>query len=129
MQRSAMQKYFVCTITFVLITTLLVNKVGLSLSFETEFFAHELDHMHQNLSSEPTAHLEVHQNSFFNNDSELDAATHLCLHATGQYQPFYFIRLSITPPQLESNATLAAYMPLIAPDSILESPYHPPRII
>jgi len=112
----------------VLITALLVNSIGLSIAFKAEFFAHELDHIVQTLPSDPTTHLEAHHNVFFNNDAELDAIVHLCLHAAGQYQPFYFIRLSIASPQYESTAALTTYIPLIAPDSILESPYHPPRI-
>jgi len=114
------------SIIVILVTVMLTNGIGIS--FKPEVFAHELDHARQSLSSSPGMHLESHLNSVFMDDMELDAATHLCLHAAGQYQPFYF-NLIATVPAFEGKETLVPYISSFLPDSIQESPYHPPRIL
>jgi len=110
----------------ILIVVILTNGIGIS--FKPEVFAHELDHARQSLSSNPASHLEVHRNSVFIDNLELDAATHLCLHAAGQYQPFYFNLIATLPP-LEGKEILVPHISSMLPDSILELPYHPPRIL
>ena len=121
-----MRKNPVYLVIIVLIVTLLGNNLGIS--FKGEVFTHELDHIRQALSPNPELHLQAHQSNVPTDGKELDEATHLCLHAAGQYQPFYFIHISI-PPLLVSNEKLTVYTPLVLPDSVLESPYHPPRKI
>ena len=39
-----------------------------------------------------------------NDEGHLDAATHLCLHAAGQYQPFFFT----SPPFVPASAGVEA---------------------
>jgi hypothetical protein len=121
-----MRKFSVSSVIFVLVAVMLTNGIGIS--FKAEVFAHELDHIRQSLASNPGAHLDAHRNSAIMDDAELDAATHLCLHAAGQYQPFYFLRIALVPP-LAGKETLTPYIASFLPDSIPESPYHPPRIL
>ena len=112
------------SVMLILFVTMLTN--AFSWAFNGEVFAHELDHEHHVLSPDPTAHLEAHQHASLNDDGHLDAATHLCLHAAGQYQPLFF-----TPPLIVPTSTgmevLAIFVSAIIPDSVLDLPLHPPR--
>lgn len=112
------------SVMLILFVTMLTN--AFSWAFNGEVFAHELDHEHHVLSLDPAAHLEAHQHAATNDDGHLDAATHLCLHAAGQYQPFFF-----TPPLIVPTSTgmegLTLFIPVIVPESIPDSPLHPPR--
>lgn len=119
-----MQKTSDYVIFVALIATILTNGIGIS--FKSEVFTHELNHARQTLSANPEMHLDTHRNSSFMDDAELDVATHLCLHAAGQYQPFYFIRLALIPPP-EGTVKFAAFILSFLPDSFLDSPFHPPR--
>ena len=87
---------------------------------------YELDHDHLILSLDPAAHLEAHQHDADKDSSQLDAATHLCLHASGQYQPFYFTDLIVVPASVRSN-DLAIFILEFIPDSISDPPLRPPR--
>jgi hypothetical protein len=111
-------------VMLVLFVSLLTNAFGWA--FNGEVFAHELDHEHHVLSLDPTAHLEAHQHAAINDDGHLDAATHLCLHAAGQYQPFFFTSLPFVPASIGEDA-LIVFVPVIIPESIPDSPLHPPR--
>jgi len=121
-----MRKLSVHSVIIFLVAVMLTNGIGIS--FKSEVFAHELDHARQSLSINPEMHLESHLTSVFMDGMELDAATHLCLHAAGQYQPFYF-NLIATVPSFEGKEILTPYISSFLPDSIQESPYHPPRIL
>lgn len=111
-------------VMLVLFVSLLTNAFGWA--FNGEVFAHELDHEHHVLSLDPTAHLEAHQHAAINDDGHLDAATHLCLHAAGQYQPFFFTPLPFVPASIGEDA-LIVFVPVLTPESIPDSPLHPPR--
>jgi hypothetical protein len=95
--------------------------------FNSKVLAHELDHIHHVLSPDPAAHLGAHHHGEADED-HLDAATHLSLHAAGQYQPFFFMPPLVVPA---SGATqvLMAFISAQIPDSVLDSPLHPPRSI
>jgi hypothetical protein len=112
------------SVMLILFVTMLTN--AFRWAFNGEVFAHELDHEHHVLSLDPAAHLEAHQHAAINDDGHLDAATHLCLHAAGQYQPFFF-----TPPLIVPASTgmegLTLFISVIVPESIPDSPLHPPR--
>lgn len=95
-------------------------------AFSGEVFAHELDHEHAILSLDPMAHLKAHQHDSDKNSSQLDAATHLCLHASGQYQPFYFTAPLLVPASVSSD-TLAVFISDFIPDSVSEPPLRPPK--
>ncbi len=95
-------------------------------AFSGEVFAHELDHEHPILSLDPMAHLKAHQHDSEKDSSQLDAATHLCLHASGQYQPFYFTAPLLVPSSV-SSATLAVFISDFIPDSVSEPPLRPPK--
>ena len=101
---------------------------ALSWAFNGEVFAHELDHAHHVLSLDPTAHLEAHQHALRDDKGHLDAATHLCLHAAGQYQPFF-----LTAPLMVAASTaeevITGFVTVTIPESIPDSPLHPPRRI
>lgn len=93
---------------FALLVSMLTNAFGWA--FNGEVFAHELDHEHHVLSLDPAAHLEAHQNAVATDEGHLDAATHLCLHAAGQYQPFFF-----TAPPLVPRQTVRKYRACLSP--------------
>ena len=101
---------------------------ALSWAFNGEVFAHELDHAHHVLSLDPMAHLEAHQHALNDDKGHLDAATHLCLHAAGQYQPFF-----LTAPLMVAASTaeeiITGFITVTIPESIPDSPLHPPRRI
>ena len=101
-----MRKYPTYPVIFMLIVSILAN--GLSLSFRGEVFAHELDHIRQALFS------------------DLDAATHLCLHSAGQYQPFFFNSFPLIPDEIVAKI-LTAFVSAVIPETIRDLPLRPPR--
>lgn len=112
------------SVMLVLLVSMLTNAFGWA--FNGEVFAHELDHEHHVLSSDPAAHLEAHHRDVFNDEGHLDAATHLCLHAAGQYQPFFFTAPPLVPASLGTEI-LIVFVSVTIPESIPDSPLHPPR--
>jgi len=121
-----MRKYPAYPVIFMLIVSILTN--GLSLSFRGEVFAHELDHIRQALSADPATHLEMHRKNTSWDGVDLDAATHLCLHSAGQYQPFFFNSLPLIPDQAVTEV-LTVFISAIIPETIPELPLRPPRSI
>ena len=119
-----MRKYPASPIIFMLIVSILTN--GLSLSFRGEVFAHELDHIRQVLPSDPATHLELHRNNVSRDGADLDAATHLCLHSAGQYQPFFFNSFPFIPEQAAAEV-LTVFISAIIPETIPDLPLRPPR--
>ncbi len=109
---------------FVMFASILTNAFGWA--FSGEVFAHELDHEHAILSLDPTAHLKAHQHDASKDSSQLDSAIHLCLHASGQYQPFYFTALILVPASTSSDV-LAVFISDFIPESISDPPFRPPR--
>ncbi|WP_090829228.1 hypothetical protein [Nitrosovibrio tenuis] len=119
------KRLHIFSVVFALFISMLTNSFGWA--FNGEVFAHELDHEHHVLSLDPTAHLEAHQHAVARDDGHLDAATHLCLHAAGQYQPFFFT----APPLVPASANvqvLSTFVSVLVPESVPDSPLHPPRI-
>jgi hypothetical protein len=114
------------SVMLLLFVCILTNAFGWA--FNGEVFAHELDYEHHVLSLDPTAHLEAHQHAAINDDSHLDAATHLCLHAAGQYQPFFFTAPLLVPASLGVETPMI-FISVAVPESIPDSPLHPPRNI
>jgi len=121
-----MKKYPAYSVIFMLIVSILTN--GLSLSFKGEVFTHELDHIRQALSADPATHLEMHRNNASWDGVDLDAATHLCLHSAGQYQPFFFNSLPLIPDQIATEV-LTVFISAIIPETIPDLPLRPPRSI
>ena len=121
-----MRNYSTYPVILMLIISILTN--GLSLSFRGEVFAHELDHIRQVLSSDPATHLELHRNNVSWEGVDLDAATHLCLHSAGQYQPFFFNSFPLIPDQIVTEALTVFISPII-PETIPDLPLRPPRKI
>lgn len=121
-----MRRYPAYPVILALIISMLTN--GLSLSFRGEVFAHELDHIRQALSADPATHLELHRNNVFWDGIGLDAATHLCLHAAGQYQPFFFNSFPIIPDQTVTEA-ITVFISAFIPETIPDLPLRPPRSI
>ena len=121
-----MRKYPAYPVILVLIVCILTN--GLSLSFRGEVFAHELDHIRQVLSSNPATHLELHRNNVSRDGADLDAATHLCLHSAGQYQPFFFNSFPLILDQATTEV-LTVFISAIIPETIPDLPLRPPRSI
>lgn len=114
------------SVMLVLFVSMMTNAFGWA--FNGEVFAHELDHEHHVLSLDPAAHLEAHHHAVLNDDGHLDAATHMCLHAAGQYQPFFFTPPLIVPASIGMEV-LAVFVSVVIPESIPDSPLHPPRSI
>ena len=119
-----MNKHLRSYIIFIMIAGMMTNALGWA--FSGEVFAHELDHEHPILSLDPMAHLEAHQHDSEKDSSQLDAATHLCLHASGQYQPFYFTAPLLVPASI-STAILAVFISDFIPNSISEPLLRPPK--
>jgi len=121
---NAVRKYAKCPVIMILIVCMLTN--GLSLSFSGEVFAHELDHIYQKLPADPATHLEMHRNIMSQEGIDLDAATHLCLHSAGQYQPFFFNSLPQLPTQVITEK-LVEYISAFVPETIPDLLLRPPR--
>ena len=121
-----MKKRYLHSVIFALLVGILTNACGWA--FNGHFFAHELDHAHHVLALDPVAHHQAHQQAEAYDDGGLDAATHLSLHAAGQYQPFFFMP-PLTIPAFGAIEVLTVFVPATIPDSILDSPLHPPRSI
>jgi len=121
-----MRKYSAYPIIFMLIVSILAN--GLSLSFRGEVFAHELDHIRQSLSADPATHLELHRNNVSWEGVDLDAATHLCLHSAGQYQPFFFHSFPLIPSVIVTEV-MAVFISSLIPETIPDLPLRPPRAL
>ncbi|HEX7234242.1 MAG TPA: hypothetical protein VF243_03150 [Nitrosospira sp.] len=117
-------RHHIHPIMLLLLVCMMTNAFGWA--FNGEVFAHELDHEHHLLSLDPAGHLEAHQRAATNDEAHMDAATHLCLHAAGQYQPFFFV----PPPHVPASTgaeSLSVFLPVIVPESIPDSPLHPPK--
>jgi ABC-type cobalt transport system substrate-binding protein len=121
-----MKKRYLRHIIFALLVGILTNACGWA--FNADVFAHELDHADHVHSLDPVAHHEAHQQAEAYGDDGLDAATHLLLHAAGQYQPFFFMPPLIVPAS-GAIEVLTVFVPATITDSILDSPLHPPRSI
>lgn len=121
-----MRKYTAYPVIVMLVVSILTN--GLSLSFRGEVFAHELDHIRYALSADPATHLEMHRNNVSWDGVELDAATHLCLHSAGQYQPFFFNSLPSVPSQ-NMTEVMTVFISETIPEAIPDLPLRPPRKI
>ncbi len=119
-----MNKRLIYPIMLVLFVSMTTN--AFSWAFNGEIFAHELDHRHHVLSVDPMAHLEAHHHTSSSGESELDAATHLSLHAFGQYSPFFSHAPLLVPASLDREV-LSVFVPVNVPESIPDSPLHPPR--
>ena len=118
-----MRKFTVYPVILLLIVSMLTN--GISMSFRTEVFTHELDHVYQVLSADPAKHLEMHRNVTWDG-IELDAATHLCLHSVGQFQPFFFHSFPKLPDIVVTEAR-AVFVSKAIPEIIRDTPLRPPR--
>lgn len=106
---------------------MLTNTLGWA--YNEKVIAHELEHHYHAalLTADPQKHLDLHH--ALGDNGELDAATHLCLHAAGQYQPFFLSSsFSLIPPVAQAGA-LAVYIPTLIPEPIPDSLFHPPRSI
>jgi hypothetical protein len=122
------------SIAFILFVSLLAN--GLAWAFHEEIYTHELDHHHN--AHEPYHHhhttltqAENIENNQHNNlaDGEImDSIIHISLHAAGQFQPFYFT-LPPSIPTAAGKETLAVFISVLFPESILDSLFRPPRNI
>ena len=121
-----MRRYSVYSVVVLLIVSMLTN--GVSLSFRSEVFSHELDHIRYSLSADPAKHLEMHRNNTIWEGIELDAATHLCLHSAGQYQPFFF-HFFPQLPDMAITETLNVFVSAMIPEAIPDLPLRPPRFL
>lgn len=111
-------------IILTLLVSMLANTFGWS--FNGKVFTHELSHLHHEklFLIYPDKHLELHQT--LDGSMELDVATHLCLHAAGQFQPFYlYLTLQITMIVVEEimAASMTDAFQKLAPDPF----FRPPR--
>jgi hypothetical protein len=119
-----MNKRFIRPVIFALFVTMLTT--GFGWAFNGEVFAHELDRQHHTLSLDPVALQAAHELEAANDGKHVDAAIDLCLHAAGQYQPFFFIIPPFVPGSIGMEA-LTQFVFIAVPESIPDSPLHPPR--
>ena len=119
-----MNKDFIQPVVLVLFVTILTT--GFGWAFNGEVFAHEVDRKHHALSLDPVALLEAHEHEAASNSDHLDAAINLCVHAAGQYQPFFFTSPPLVPPSIGMEA-LTRFVSIPVPESIPDSPLHPPK--
>lgn len=112
------------SVIMALFSSLLTNAFGWA--FHGEAFTHELDDHRYTLSFAQTEDIQYHRHDKIADDKNLDVVTHLCLHAAGQYQPFYFT-LPPSLPTADGKEILAVFFPVTFPESILDSPFRPPR--
>lgn len=106
------------------LVSMLTNTFGWS--FNGKMFTHELAHYHHRelFLMNPDAHLELHH--ALDGNVDLDAATHLCLHAASQLQAFYLPSLL----QITIVGIGAVVLEIIGstfPETIPDRLYHPPR--
>lgn len=107
---------------FVLSVSLLTNAVAWA--FHGEIFIHELDHQAQIIQVQTMQ--EDHQHDEFSDDKNLDLSTHICLSAV--YQPIFFTKLPVLD-FITGKEILANFVPLHIPESFLDSPLRPPRVL
>lgn len=113
------------SVILIFFVSMLTNTLGWS--FNDKVFAHELDHhYHATLfSADPQKHLDLHH--ALGDNGELDAATHLCLHAAGQYQPFFLNTSFLIMASVSEAEALTVFVSKIIPESIPDSPFRPPK--
>lgn len=119
-----MNKRLIRPVIFTLFVTMLTT--GFGWAFNGEVFAHELDRQHHTLSLDPIALQEAHELEAANDSKHVDAAIDLCLHAAGQYQPFFFTIPPLVPASMGMEA-LTRFLSIPLPESVPDSPLHPPR--
>lgn len=111
-------------IVLIFLVSMLANTFGWS--FNSKIFTHELAHLHHGelFLIYPDKHLELHQT--LDSTIDWDAATHLCLHAAGQFQPFYLYSalqiVTIATREVMVESVVNAF-PESAPDPF----FRPPR--
>lgn len=115
------------SVILIFVLSMLTNTLGWS--FNDKVFAHELDHHYHAalFSADPQKHLDLHH--VLGDNGELDAATHLCLHAAGQYQPFFLNALVLILPSVAEARALIELVSTMIPESIPDSLFRPPREI
>jgi hypothetical protein len=115
------------SVILIFIVSMLTNILGWA--FNEKVIAHELEHHYYAtlFSADPQKHLDLHH--ALGDNGELDAATHLCLHAAGQYQPFFLNSSFLIMASVAEAETLAAFVLTIIPESIPDSLFRPPRNI
>lgn len=116
--------YLIKTVCLLFIMTILTNMLGWS--FNSKVYTHELEHLRYSelFTGNPENHRELHRD--LSDNGEIDAATHLCLHAAGQYQPFYFnpiITVIIVFTMLETTLVRVS---CLLPEITLETFLRPP---
>lgn len=106
----------------ILIASILTNAVVWA--FSGEVFNHAIESEHHVLSLDPDAHSKAHQldPSIDHNGS---STADLCIHAAGQYLPFFlYTTLSVSASEEKEDLL---FIPVIYPEIILDSPLRPPK--
>lgn len=113
------------SVILIFFVSMLTNILGWS--FNDKVFAHELDHHYHAalFTADPQKHLDLHH--ALGDNGELDAATHLCLHAAGQYQPFFVNSPFLIMASVAEAEVLTVFVSEIIPESIPDSLFRPPR--
>ena len=119
-----MNKRLIQSVIFTLLVAMLTT--GFGWAFNGEVFAHELDRKHHALSLDPVALQEAHELEASHDGKHVDAAIDLCLQAAGQYQPFFFTSPPLVPASTGTE-TLTLFVAVTVPESIPDSPLHPPK--
>lgn len=111
-------------IVLTFLVSMLANTFGWS--FNSKIFAHELAHLHHGelFLMYPDKHLELHQT--LDSTIDWDAATHLCLHAAGQFQPFY-LHPALQIVTVATREVMVESVVNAFPESVPDPFFRPPR--
>lgn len=115
------------SVILIFFMSMLANTLGWA--FNDKVIAHELEHHYYAalFAVDQQKHLDLHH--ALGDHGELDAATHLCLHAAGQYQPFFLNSSFLIMASVTEAEIFAVFVATIIPESIPDSLFHPPRSI
>jgi hypothetical protein len=94
-------------------------------AFSGEVFNHAIKNEHHVLSLDPLAHSEVHQHDPSKDHNNSNPATH-CVHAAGQYLPFFFYSTIEIFSAVEKEV-LNSFISTVFPEVFLDSPLRPPK--
>lgn len=120
-----MYRYFLANfVFFLLIVSLLANALGWA--FHGEIFVHALEnHPHTHFAAQ-SIH-EDHQHKELSDETNLNPSAHICLNVA--YQPFFITKLPSVPLTAAGKEIPAKFTQPQLPESIIDSPFRPPRII
>lgn len=119
-----MNKRLIQPVVFTLLVAILTAAFGWA--FNGEVFTHELEHENPPILSRDLGTNQQGASLSSDGDSRfLDVIPHFCLHVCGQY-PISSTTVLLVPASI-GREVLAVFIPVTVPESIPDSPLHPPK--